>query len=184
MIFWIISLILTLLIILTLLCPLPFSVNVDYSEKLDVSFKILGKKTFPAKQRKKAPIKIGFKEILCILFEEKNKVWGTIKYIIRKTVIKKLNLNVTVAGEDAAQTAITYGSVCSLLYPAVAFLKGITTVKKDNISLLCDFEKASPEINFFLDGKISYIYLLVAAFKILPVIKKIVKEVKNNEQNS
>ncbi len=184
MTFWIILLILALFIIIALLCPLPFSINIDYCEKPCVSIKILSKKVLPAKQHTKPTAKLEFKEMLCILFEEKSKVWSTLKFIIRKTVIKNLNLNVTVAGEDAAQTAIAYGSVCSLLYPAVAFLKGITTVKKDNITLLCDFEKTSPQISFFLQGKISYIYLLTAVFKILSVIKKIVKEVKNNEQNS
>lgn len=56
--------------------------------------------------------------------------------------IKKLSLNIVAGGEDAAQTALNFGYVCSTVYPLLGALSGlITFLKTPDINITTDYDK-------------------------------------------
>ena len=54
---------------------------------------------------------------------------GALKGIFSHIVFKRLDVGITLSGEDAASTAVTYGRVCSVFYPAVNVITSICVVK-------------------------------------------------------
>lgn len=59
--------------------------------------------------------------------------------LLKRIVIKQLNVNITVCEEDAAETAVEYGLVCGVLYPALSITENIFTLKEKNIELKADY---------------------------------------------
>lgn len=65
---------------------------------------------------------------------------GTLGKIIRKRfTIKNIQLNLTVTGDDAADTAIKYGELASVVFPAVSFLTKNMKVRKYDVQITPDF---------------------------------------------
>ncbi len=179
--------VLFLLILIFLLLNISLSFMLNAEEKICAELCIFGKKIKPKKRQvpeeKKDNIveKIGFIRLIKFIFSEEVGLFSKIKYLFKKTVIKKLNLYITVAGDDAAKTAIEYGSICAILYPVVAFLETVMTVKKDDIKIECDYKNKTPKIYMFINIKIRVITLLILALKLLPALKNFIKEVNENE---
>lgn len=70
-----------------------------------------------------------------------------LKPIFTHITIKDLDMNITVAFEDAADTAIRYGYACAGIYPSLAALLNIFKYKKYNVNIAPDFDKKKPEID-------------------------------------
>lgn len=84
------------------------------------------------------------------VFKEIAKLAGTfLKPIFKHIRIKQLDLNVTVAFEDAAETAINYGYFCSGIYPALAILLRIAKYDDYNVNIVPDFDKKECEFDVF-----------------------------------
>ncbi len=65
---------------------------------------------------------------------------GTLSKVIKKRItIKEISVGFTVTGEDAADTAIKYGKVASVVFPAMSFLTKNMKVRKYDIELTPDF---------------------------------------------
>ena len=65
---------------------------------------------------------------------------GTLsKVITKRFTIKNLQVGFTVTGEDAADTAIKYGEVAAVVFPAVSFLTKNMKVRKYDVDLKPDF---------------------------------------------
>ncbi|MEE1300182.1 MAG: DUF2953 domain-containing protein, partial [Acutalibacteraceae bacterium] len=61
------------------------------------------------------------------------------KVIRKRFTIKEISIGFTVTGEDAADTAIKYGQVASVIFPAMSFLTRNLKVRKYDIELTPDF---------------------------------------------
>lgn len=71
------------------------------------------------------------------LFEILSDVISIIKdtssKLIKHIVIKKLKIDLLIVGEDAGDTAMKYGYICSALYPAVSFIDSNMKLKKSKL---------------------------------------------------
>lgn len=95
-------------------------------------------------------------------------------------LIKKFSLSISVAGDDAADTAIKYGKYCAVVYPAVGTIVRVVKCKGYGVDINPNFsEKAETEINFDFVARV-FVFRLVAL-----VVKhgikglKLLAEVKN-----
>ncbi len=107
----------------------------------------------------------GSVEILSILKSIISKIFETIS----KATITKLNLNITVAGEDPALTAVTYGGVCAVVYPIIGLINGISTVKNQNVIIGADYETKDSKGEFLVEIKMK-------AYKSIHVVLSLIKE--------
>lgn len=211
MIGWIIASIITIIFLLLLFSPVYLSVSYERSWKvkircLFVSYPIYPPKSLQKKKKGKKHKSIpqkkqkleekssvwrdilkekGIKGLLSLLGQMTNAAAGGAKKLFRHLVIQKCFLQVTVGGEDAAQTAMEYGYLCAAVYPAVGAVIANTKCKSHNIRVLCDFD--SPETDFRFYGKcsIKVLFLLAAGWTVLyRFLKSQIKEKLQVQQQS
>ena len=81
-------------------------------------------------------------------------------------LVKKLSLSISVAGDDAADTAIKYGKYCAVVYPAVGTIVRVVKCKGYGVDINPNFsEKAETEINFDFAARIFAFRLIGLAVK-------------------
>ncbi|MBO4433541.1 MAG: DUF2953 domain-containing protein, partial [Clostridia bacterium] len=129
------------------------------------------------------------------IFKEKGKIGGLkfcfsvlkaalskIIWVIKKISIKKMFLDITVSSEDAAKTAVTYGTVCAAVYPVVALIKENTKIGVSEVNVSTDFDKISPIIKAAITFKTRLIYAVIAAVSLFFKYLQIKKESEKNER--
>ena len=170
--------------VLFVLCALPLSIELLYESKLTVNIKYAGIKWLKnkkAKQKKVAKNKTknstknqneGF---LKKIYNQKGTI-GTVRYIsnIITIVFKRLlwlakrfklkifNFDLTIATDDAANTAIQYGEVCSVLYPLFSIIQSTFNVKSKSININADFNKTKWEFKTHFLVKASLLFWIIA----------------------
>ena len=61
--------------------------------------------------------------------------------MLRHITVGRLYVNISVCGEDAADTAVQYGGVCAVIYPFAAFTESKIKVKNMELNVEPDFER-------------------------------------------
>lgn len=91
---------------------------------------------------------------------------GALKGIFSHIVFKKLDVGITLSGEDAASVAVTYGRVCSVLYPAINIITAATVCKDYRISVEPIFDPDKPtEVYADVHAYLRIIFVLWEAIK-------------------
>ncbi len=177
-----IAVILTLIILIffVLMLNIPFGFTVTSDEKIHFSFSVFGKKT-KKKEKQETQEKPDILKLSKFIFSERQGIFQSLKYLLKKAVVKDFKLHITASTSDAAQTAMLYGGLCSILYPAVAFLETVMTVKEDDIKINADYENFRSYFFLSANIKIRVFYILKAFLKVLPIVKKITKEENKND---
>ncbi len=110
-----------------------------------------------------------FKE-LCLKFSQ----------ILKHVRVKKLEVDLKIASDDAAKTAILYGNACSLVYSVVALLKSASDFDHKKITVSADFSSETMSLSMLSNIKLRIIYILGFAISVARSIIKIkVGEIKN-----
>ena len=66
---------------------------------------------------------------------------GQIVWLLKRMRIKRFRLIAVCAGEDAADTAIEYGVLCSAVYPLLGYIEtNVKSMKNTDVRIGCDFE--------------------------------------------
>lgn len=120
-----------------------------------------GKKLFQTLKEK-----YGFGGAVKSLFGFFASVLSHIKKLLWHIKICNIKLKLTVAGSDAAETAIEYGAVCAAVYPVMAFLESYAKMGLKNIDVRSDFTGGKNEFGFSAIIKMQVFFLLVAAFRV------------------
>ena len=126
--------------------------------------------------------KYGFTGAVKKLFGLFFKILTPLKAFLKRIKIKNLKLKLVVAGEDAAATAIEYGTVCSAVYPIMALLESCVGIKAENIYIRSNFESSNCEFSFSFSLKMQVILLLVFAFKIYKEYKIFMSGLQSDEE--
>lgn len=69
-----------------------------------------------------------------------------IKRLFKKIRVSDLTIDYVVATDDAAKTAIKYGTVCAALYPAIEWLTTYFTVRVRRVHVEADFSEEADDI--------------------------------------
>lgn len=81
----------------------------------------------------------GIPAVIAYIQETLSLVRHTISELLDAVIVDRLEVEVTVASGDAAETAMDYGKACAVLYPAVAALSARTRVQHRHIAVTPDF---------------------------------------------
>ena len=95
----------------------------------------------------------GLKGFIDFILRLGKEAAGWVRRLMRPLVIQDCTLTVIAGGEDAAQTAIEYGSLCAVVYTAAGAVLSNVKCKRHNIRVLCDFQASDTLIRF--EGKFS-----------------------------
>ena len=86
------------------------------------------------------------------------------------------------ASDDAANTALEYGGVCSAVYPIVSLLESNINLSLKSINISADFNKIKPEIKTSASVTTRLIFWIVALMAVFNEYLKLKrKESENNE---
>lgn len=102
---------------------------------------------------KKLYKKRGLDGLFEILSDAISIIKDTSSKLIKHIVIKKLKIDLLIVGEDAGDTAMKYGYICSALYPAVSFIDSNMKLKKKLIDIEPGFTEKETKI--FAETKVS-----------------------------
>ena len=103
-------------------------------------------------------------------------------WLIKRFKFKKFKLEIIVASDDAANTALEYGGVCSAVYPIVSLLESNINLSLKSINISADFNKIKPEIKTSASVTTRLIFWIVALMAVFNEYLKLKrKESENNE---
>ena len=95
-----------------------------------------------------------------------------IKELLRHIKIDKVVFDLTVCSDDAATTAIEYGSVCAAAYPMLSLLEACANIEYKEINIRSDFNSQKKKFEFSAVIGCNIIFLLIAAFKLYKEYKQ------------
>lgn len=157
-----------------------YSGKFDYKIKyLFITYSIKAKKTGQAKQKQKPAQKISLSQIHTFLelFErfkdDAKKIFVKIKNKIR---IDLLKIELSIGGDDPAQTAMTYGGACAVVFPAVSALEVFINIKRKKVFIDPAF---NGESNIVFDCLISIRLGSALAAGIVSAVSIIISLIKN-----
>ena len=137
----------------------------------------------PKKATEKKPSlikKYGIEWLLNLIKKVAELAVSALQDFFSHILIKKLSLSISVAGDDAADTAIKYGKYCAVVYPAVGTIVRVVKSKDYGVDINPNFsEKAETEINFDFAARIFAFRLIGLAVKHGIKGLKLLAEVKN-----
>lgn len=197
-----------LLILILLIMPITLYVDYGNEAKISVRYLFVKIKLSPKKEKKKKvkkkksesqkdksenkePEKEKNSQFMDILKEqgligiidllkEIIKILKNTSSSIRKhIIIKRFNLNIAVASEDAADTAINYGYACTAIYPAFSFIcSAVKKVKKHNLQIWANYTSKKTKVSCKLKVSIKLIFIMPTAFSALIKTLKLFNKVK------
>lgn len=106
---------------------------------------------------------------------------GAAKDVLRHLKIKRLDIDVTVVGEDAADSAVNFGYACSVVYTAVGMLTALSGCKKYHVSVVPGFEAQKSQVAGYAKVSLAPAFALAAAIKALVKYFKLVLIQKKQE---
>lgn len=83
--------------------------------------------------------RLGVTGAIKALFGLVSAVLSKLKKFLRYVSFKVLKINIAVGSDNAAATAIEYGSVCTAVYPAVSIITSVSRVKFKQVDIRSDF---------------------------------------------
>ena len=111
------------------------------------------------------------------IFRELARLAGdTLKPLFKRVRLNRLDLDVCVAKDNAADTAVHFGYVCSAVYPALSVLLNVIQFEDYSVNIKPDFDKKESEI--MLDAEISVMTCFAVYALIYALIRFIILKIK------
>lgn len=139
-------------------------------KKLEKKKQTEAEKKASVPQKKPAPKKPkkSVADILDLVWQILEMVKGLVRSFGKHFRIEAVRMKITVAGEDAAKTAIMYGMVCQGVAYLIEILSTITNFKakhRENISVEADFlsEKSTADIHLIFRLRVWHLFAMVFA---------------------
>ncbi len=178
--------VLSILAFSTLLLLLPISLDIKFEGDFFLRIKFAGIKVFEIEPKSDIKQKVaesdkqteqkaenlfgklkkkhGFIGAVKEIFIFANGLLSKFKNNLKHILVRRLCLDINIASSDAAQTAIEYGAVCSVVYPTLSLICSLANVKLKQININADFDKKEPDFSFSAIIRVKVIFLLKLAF--------------------
>lgn len=188
----------TVLIILLILIILflPLNVIITYDEELHIKLKFLGLNinifsknvSYQNKQDESSDNKNDNISVSNLI--KKDGIIDTIRYIcdvlkllssmtrkiLKRTTIKDLTLNYSVAGQDSFETSIKYGKVCTLIYTTLGIIDSINSPKSLDVNIYPNYNSNQSKFKFNLNVYARSFFII---YSVLFFAVKYIKYLKN-----
>lgn len=105
------------------------------------------------------------KETVFLVLDIIKSVWPPFKDLMKRVRITALSIDVTVGGEDAAETAVLYGKISAFVYGGLAALRNLMTVKVNRVTITCNFLQDHTDQTVFFKVKIRVLSAIWAGLR-------------------
>ena len=178
-----------ILITIVLLLPIYVIIKTDQNDEVIFRYKILWK-TFGEDPDPNQPIVKALKQALGVNrldkknFQNKSDsdemldsfkgsftlIIGLLKRLVqllKHCTIKKLNINIVCADEDAAQTAMNYGMCYAVACPLLALLRSYIKVipRGEKLNIACDYDAKESSYSFDIILSVMFFRVIAAIFR-------------------
>lgn len=189
---WVLYSLLGLIALLMVVLSVPVFGRITYDGALSVRIRVLGipvtlvpqpEKATPRRTRKakteptQKPSK--YQELISLL--KQDSLAGTLSFlrevaslaaktvgrVLRSLTVTRLDLQLIVATDDPAVTAQRYGQVCGVLYPALAGIESVVSVRQRNLRVEPNFLMEKSAVRFDICLRMSVWRLLGAGISLL-----------------
>ncbi len=126
--------------------------------------------------------KRGFSDFVSYYAAVLKELIQKVLWLLRKMHFKLFCFSLSVASDDAAQTAVRYGAVCSALYPLFSIIMANTDVKVKRIEINADFVNQSSSVAAKLNVRTNLFVLLIFAVYLLKKYRSVKKDSENYER--
>ncbi len=195
---------------LALALILPVTVWLELEQSLSLSVRLLGFTVYnyekrPKKRKKsakkaqksvqKTPQKEENPNFFKKMYKEKGLgatvnfvtsiVRGALKgaaFFVRKLKFRNFVLELTVASDDAAKTAVEYGAVNAGCYTALGALSSVSDFKIKKVDISADFNSITPRLYLAFDVKTNAFIAITAALKGCFKYRKLKKDSEKSER--
>ena len=106
---------------------------------------------------------------------------GAARDILKHVRISRLEIDATVAGEDAADTAVKFGQACSGIYTAAGMITALTKCSQYHVGITPGFEGQKSAVSGYVKARIAPAFVLAAGMKALVKYFKFVLNQKKQE---
>lgn len=96
----------------------------------------------------------------------------------RRLVIRQLTIHAVIAAQDAAVTAMAYGSAAAAVNLLLPMLEENFRIRKEDIAVDCDFNSTRPTIEFTIELSAMVLSMLLIGLKVLRRFLQIKNEMK------
>jgi hypothetical protein len=181
--------IIVILAIVTVIVFLLFSrvkVLVGYSDKFNftikylfVYYRIKTKETGKAKKEKKQAPKMSISQVRAFLelFERfKDDAKKMLVKLKNKVKIDLIKIDISIGGDDPAQTAMTYGVACAVVFPAVSALELLIRINRKEVFIAPAFNSDS---NIVFDCRVSIRLGSAISVGIVAAVRLFISLIKN-----
>lgn len=121
--------------------------------------------------------RLGVSGTVKALFRLISAVLSRLKRFLKYVSFKVLKIDIAVGTDNAAATAVEYGSVCTAVYPAVSVITSVSKVKFKQVDIRSDFN--SENTAFACSAELS-VPLICGAVLAVGIIKEIYRFKKEN----
>lgn len=176
--------------VFTILFSLSITFRVLYTDNFRITVGI-GKLKYtllpaPEKEKKvkEKSEKGDIKETVLLVLDIVKSVLPPVFDLLKKVRITSLCVDITVGGDDAAQTAINYGRINAIFHSSLSALRNLVKVKAKRIKIDCDFLKPETEQRIFFKMKIRIFFIIIAALRMgYRFLGNTLKRKKNKDKN-
>lgn len=123
-----------------------------------------------AKAETKTSKKPSVKELVPIAIDALPKCIAPIRKLLKRTTVADFELCMVVVGEDAADTAVKFGRMNALVFPAVKMASEIITLKHNRIELIPGFAAEKEQTDLYANVRITPLAALMAAANIAIIV--------------
>ena len=102
----------------------------------------------------------GLSGFLELLGEFTRVALGSMKKLLSHTTVDLLDLDLSVGGEDAAQTAVNYGKACGAVSTALGALSAAAKCRRRSVRVAPDFQTGKSSVRFRVRVKIRLFFLI------------------------
>ncbi len=181
------------IILILLMIPLKIEISYDESTSVSLGYMFLKFRIVPAPEKKKKqkkkkkpepekkekktaakknPVKDiirkqGLDGFLELIRDITSLVCETLGKLAKGLVIRYFDLKLLVVGDDSADTAVKYGIVCSVIYPAIAALEANSKLKKHSEDIAAGFLAEKTVIEFSMRASIRPVLLIAVGLSAL-----------------
>lgn len=129
-------------------------------------------------KKKELPVKITVELISTVL----NAVGELLGRLRRKISIDRLTVHYTVASEDPASAAMTYGYASAGISALMPVIENIFKVRERDVGVAVTFERS--EGDFYIDAQLTLAIweILYIAFAVWPVVKAVIAQYMNKRK--
>lgn len=105
------------------------------------------------------------RETVFLVLDIIKSVWPPFKDLVKRVRITALSVDITVGGEDAAETAVLYGKICAFVHGGLGALRNLMTVKVKKVNISCNFLQDHTEQTVFFKVKIRILSAIWAGLR-------------------